>query len=71
MFNGTLDNYTGSDYTVEIKEDAMPCYAKPFYIQNIHEPTLKINNSQEEAPTFIMPKKIGTVRFIADFSKLS
>ena len=56
-----------------------------FLFQNIHEPILKkevnrlikigvlkqVNNSQWAAPTFIMPKKNGTVRFISDFIGLN
>ena len=41
MFDGTLDKYTGSDYTVELKEDAKLHHAKPFPIPKIHRPTLK------------------------------
>ena len=29
MFDGTLGKYTGSDYTIELKEDAKPYHAKP------------------------------------------
>ena len=36
MFDGTLGKYTGSYYTIELKEDA-----KPFPIPKIHELTLK------------------------------
>ena len=36
IFNGTLGKYTGSEYTVELKEDA-----KPFPILKKHEPTIK------------------------------
>ena len=77
MFDGTLGKYSGSDYTIELKEDAKPYHAKPFPIPKIHEPTLKkevnrlikigvlkkINISQWAAPTFNIPKKNGTVRF--------
>ena len=38
---GTLGKYTGSDYTIELKEDAKPYHAKPFPIPKIHELTLK------------------------------
>ena len=31
MFHGTLGRYTGSDYTIELKEDAKPDHAKPFW----------------------------------------
>ena len=35
-FDGTLGKYTGSGYTIELKENA-----KPFPIPKIYEPTLK------------------------------
>ena len=38
MFDGTLGKYTGSDYTIELKEDAKPYHTKPFPILNIHKP---------------------------------
>ena len=41
MFYGTLGKYTGSDYTIELKEDAKPYHSKPFRIPNIHEPIFK------------------------------
>ena len=42
MFDGTLGKYTGSDYTIELEEDAKPYHAKPFPIPNTHQPILKI-----------------------------
>ena len=36
MFGGTLRKYTGSNYTIELKEDV-----RPFPIPNIYKPTLK------------------------------
>ena len=85
MFDGTLGKYTGSDYTIELKEDAKPYHVKPFPIPKIHELTIKkeldrlikigvlkkINNSQWTVPTFIIPKKNGTVRFMSDFRELN
>ena len=41
MFDGSLGKYTGSDYTIELKEDAKPYHAKPFPILKTHELTLK------------------------------
>ena len=41
MFDGTLGKYTGSDYTIELNEDAKPYHAKSFSIPKIHELTLK------------------------------
>ena len=65
---------------IELKEGA-----KPFPIPKIHELTLrkkvdrlikigvlkKISNSQCVSPTYIIPKKNGTVRFISDFKELN
>ena len=85
MFDGTLGTYTGSKYKIELQEGAKPYHAKAFPIPRIHEETLKkevnrlvdigvlkrINNSQWAAPTFIIAKKNGTVRFISDFRELN
>ena len=85
MFDGTLGNYTGSTYKIELKEKVAPYHAKPFPIPKVLETTLKkeverlvkigvlkkINNSEWAAPTFIIPKKNGTVRFISDFRELN
>ena len=85
MFDGTLGTYKGSEYKIELKEGIKPYHAKPFPIPRIHEETLKkeverlvkigvlkrINNSEWAAPTFIIPKKNGTVRFISDFRELN
>ena len=40
-FDGTLGKYTGSNYTIESKEDVKPYHAKPFPNPKIHELTLK------------------------------
>ena len=36
MIDGTLGKYTGSEYTIEIKEDAKPFHANPFPTPKIH-----------------------------------
>ena len=41
MLNGTLGKYTGSDYTIELKEYVKPYHARPFPIPKIHKLTLK------------------------------
>ena len=85
MFDGTLGNYTGSEYKIELLDGAKPYHAKPFPISKIHKETLKIevnrlinigvlkrkNNSNWAAPTFIIPKKNGTVRFNSDSRELN
>ena len=85
MFDETLGKYTCFDYTMELKEDAKRYNAKPFPTPNTHELTLKkevktlikigvlkkIHNSQWAAPTFIISKNNGTVKFISDFRELN
>ena len=41
MFDGTLGDYTGSEYKIELLEGSKPYHAKPFPIPKIHEETLK------------------------------
>ena len=85
MFDGTLGDYTGSKYKIELQDGVKPYHAKPFPIPKVHEETLRkeverlvqigvlkrVNNSEWAAPTFIIPKKNGTVRFISDFRELN
>ena len=40
MFDGTLGKYTGSNYTIELKENAKPYHAKPFPFPKLHKSTL-------------------------------
>ena len=85
MFNGTLGKWIGEEYRVELKEGAEPYHARPFPVPRAYEATLKlevnrlvdigvlkrVNRSEWAAPTFIIPKKDGTVRFISDFRELN
>ena len=85
IFANEVGNYTGSAYKIELQEGAKPYHAKPFPIPRIHEETLRkevdglveigvlkrINHSEWAAPTFIIPKKNKTVRFISDFRELN
>ena len=66
IFDGTLRNYTGIEYEIELLEGAQPNHAKLFPILNVHEETLKTevnrlvntgvskrkNDSEWIAPTF-------------------
>jgi len=85
LFNGTLGRFKGSKYNIELKKDAEPYHAKPFPVPRVHERTLcikidrlcqigvlkKVNNSQWAAPSFLIPKKDGSVRFINNFRELN
>jgi hypothetical protein len=66
---------------VELEEDAKPYHVKAFPIPKLHLETLKaevewlcqsgvlkkMNRSEWAVPTFIIPKKDGSVQFISDF----
>ena len=85
LFDGTLGKWKGTPYKISTKEGINPHHARPFSVPKIHELTLKseldrlvradilkkVNRSEWAAPTFIIPKKDGTVRFISDFRELN
>ena len=85
LFDGNLGNWEGEEYNIELKPDATPYHARAFPIPKVHVDTLKneverlcelgvlkrVNRSEWAAPTFIIPKKDGTVRFISDFRELN
>ena len=81
MFDGNLGTWHGNPYDIKLKPDAEPYHGKPFPVPHIHEVTFKqeidrleylkvinkVNRSQSGTPTFLIPKKDITVRFISDF----
>jgi len=85
LFDGTLGEWRGTGVSFELKADAKPFHAKPYPIAHVHERPMKTecdrlvmlgvleecHESEWAAPTFIIPKKNNTVRFISDFRKLN
>lgn len=85
LFDGTLGTWHDEPYNIELKPEATPYHARAFPIPKMYEATLKqeverlvqlgvlrrVNRSEWAAPTFIIPKKDGTVRFISDFRQLN
>jgi hypothetical protein len=85
LFDGTLGTWDTTPVEFELKEGAQPYHARAFPIPQIHEGTIrkeverlikikvlrKSNDSPWGAPTFIIPKKNRTVRFISDFRVLN
>ena len=85
LFDGTLGKWNGTKVELELNEGAKPYHARAFPIPKIHLATLKleverlcelgvlkrVNRSQWAAPTFVIPKKDGSVRFISDFRELN
>ena len=85
LFDGKLGKWTREEYNIELKEDATPYHSRSYPIPKAYEKTLrleverlvkagvlkKVNRSEWAAPTFIIPKKDGSVRFISDFRELN
>ena len=85
VFDRTLGKWNGEKLDIELKADATPYHARAYPIPKAYEQTLrmeverlvkagvlkKVNRSEWGAPTFIIPKKDKTVRFISDFSELN
>ena len=85
LFDGNLGTWHGKPYDIKLKPDAEPNHGKSFPVPRIHEPTFKqeldqlealkvtkkVNRSQWATPTFIIPKKDSTLRFISDFKELN
>ena len=84
-FDGTLGKWNMGAYEIELRPDASPYHARAFPIPKAYTDTLKreverlekagvlkrVNRSKWAAPTFIIPKKDGSIRFISDFHKLN
>ncbi len=85
LFDGSLGIWNDKPNDIELKPNAKPYHSRPFQVPKIHEMTLKIelecltkagvlkkvNQSKWAAPTFLIPKKDATVRFISDFCELT
>jgi hypothetical protein len=85
LFDGSLGKWRMGAYDIELRPDATPYHARAFPIPKAYTETLKVevdrlveagvlwkvNRSEWVAPTFIIPKKDGSVRFISDFWELN
>jgi hypothetical protein len=85
LFDGTLGKWNQDPIKLELKEGATPYHARPFPIPKCHTETLKmeverlveigvlkkVNRLEWAAPSFIIPKKDGTVRLIDNFRELN
>jgi hypothetical protein len=81
LFNSSLGTWKEHPLYIELKPDSKPYHAKAFPIPKVHLNTLKaevqrlcdlgvlrkVNRLEWAAPTFIIPKKDGSVQFIVDF----
>lgn len=85
LFDGTLGTWSDVKHDIEVRKGAEPYHAKAYPIPQAYVNTLKVeverlcevgvlkrvNRSEWAAPTFVIPKKDGSVRFISDFRELN
>ena len=85
LFDRTLGRWKDDPYKIKLKNGATPYHAKPFSVPHAYEKTLKleidrlvkigvlkkVNRSEWASPSFIIPNKDRTVRFINDFRELN
>ena len=41
MFDGTLDQWRGPDFKIELMEGVKPYYSRPYSVPKIHKETMK------------------------------
>ncbi|GFH58269.1 hypothetical protein CTEN210_14745 [Chaetoceros tenuissimus] len=85
LFDGQLKVYPDSKVHLHLKPDAQPRQSRPYKVPYAHEKVFKeeldrlvqqgvlspANRSIWTAPTFIIPKKDGRVRWVSDFRYLN
>ena len=86
MFNRVLGVYNKEECDLELIDPSVkPVHVRPFTVPDKLRPMLKkeldklvelkvlnkVLNSQWAFPTFLVPKKDGTARFVSDFRKLN
>ena len=85
LFDGTLGTWRTAPVELKIRKDAKPYHARAFPVPRIYDASFKreierlcklgvlrkVNHSEWGAPSFIIPKKNGTVRFLSDFRELN
>eukprot|EP00957_Ditylum_brightwellii_P081080 6166662-Ditylum_brightwellii.AAC.1 len=81
LFDGTLGTWKNTKYDIELKPGVTLYHSRPYSIPQAYEQQLrvevkqlvqigvlqKVNSSEWGAPTFVIPRKDWTIRFVSDF----
>ena len=85
LFDGTLGDWRTKPVSFQLKEGASPYHGRAFPVPKIHKDVLikeierlcklgvleRQHYSEWASPSFIVPKKNGTVRFLSDFREVN
>ena len=85
LFGGGLGKWNRDPVSFSLKPNAKLVQSRPFQVHHIHQETLKKEverlvkigvlrknpTARYSIPSFIIPKKDGTVRFVSDFRKVN
>ncbi len=85
LFDGTLGDWDCNPVSLQLTKGAQPYHGRPFPIPKKHVETLKKEiqrlcdlgvlkwqaDSEWALPTFIIPKKDNTIRFVSDFREIN
>ena len=85
LFDGTLGKWNRDPVSLNLKPNAKLVQCRPFQVPHIHQETLKKEverlvkigvlrknpSSKYSVPSFIIPKKDGTVMVVSDFRKIN
>ena len=85
LFDGTLGTWKDTKYNIELKEGTTPYHGRAYSIPKAYKRQVrleverlvklkvlrKVNRSEWGAPTFVIPKKDRTIRFITNFRELN
>ena len=85
LFDGVLKKFPGRKIHLDLEPDAQPVHQRAFPVPAVHHETFRkeldrlceigvlerCGASEWAAPTFIIPKKDGRVRWISDFRQLN